>query len=448
LTHAGLVQYTALISNEIPILWTVGRHQEGGYVPGTEKILVLVVFVACYALALSRKVKIAYASLGASAVLLLLGLLKPADAVFEAIKWDVLGIYWGFMMVSHVFMKSRMPELIANRILARVRVEKHALFAICLLTAFLSAFMENVGVVLMMAPVAIAICNRVGSNMLYYLVSIAISSNVVTTLTMVADPPPIILAMETGMKPLDFYYFQGRIGLGTITFFGVVVALLTLLVQLRHLDKKIAYEREAIHATKGASVLFALGVGALAVGPEFGVRPGVVGLVAGMISLYMGRSDLRGMLVEFDWNSFLFIIGVFMVIYALNDSGLLKDFARLVVSTGFSAPAPMLALLTWVSVGLSSFMDNVPYSILMIPVCQSLADTLGVAAWPFLYGMLIGTGIGGNISPVGATANVFACGILEKQGQKIHLGSYLKLSLPFSVAAVATAHILLQLLWM
>jgi Na+/H+ antiporter NhaD/arsenite permease-like protein len=117
------------------------------------KIIILVVFVACYALALSRKIKITYASLGASAVLLLLGISTPADAVFKAIKWDVLGIYWGFMMVSFSFMKSRMPDLIANHILARIKVEKYAILALCALTAFLSAFMENVGVVLMMAPV-------------------------------------------------------------------------------------------------------------------------------------------------------------------------------------------------------------------------------------------------------------------------------------------------------
>ena len=211
---------------------------------GPEKILVLVIFIACYALALSRRVKIAYASLGASALFLILGLLTPGEAVTKAIKWDVLGIYWGFMMVSHVFMKSRMPERLANQILARVKVERYAIFALCLLTAFLSAFMENVGVVLMMAPVAIAVAKRLDSSLFHYLIAIAVSSNVVTTVTMVADPPSIILAF-----------------------------------------------------------------------------------------------------------------------------------------------------VTWISVALSSFMDNVPCGILMIPVCQSLAASLGIEAWPLLYGMLIGTGV-------------------------------------------------------
>jgi Na+/H+ antiporter NhaD/arsenite permease-like protein len=231
---------------------------------------------------------------------------------------------------------------------------------------------------------------------------------------MVADPPSIILAMETGMKPLDFYCFLGKIGLGTITLVAVLVALSTLLVQFRWMNKGVEVQRESIPATKGASVLFIVGVAALMVGPEFGLRPGVVGFAAGLIALYMGRSELGEMLVEFDWNSFLFIVGIFMVIYTLTLSGLLDDFGRWVVHSGLTHPTAMLALVTWLSVALSSFMDNVPYTILMIPVCKSLAASLGIVAWPLLYGMLVGTGIGGNVTPVGATANVFACGILEK----------------------------------
>ncbi len=413
-----------------------------------EKIIVLFVFVACYGLALSGKVKIAYASIGAAAVLLLTGILNPSDAVFKAIKWDVMGIYWGFMMVSYVFMKSRMPELIANRILTKVKGERYVLFALCALTAFLSAFMENVGVVLMMAPVALTVSRLMKSDLFPYMIAIAISSNVVTTLTMVADPPPIILAMETGMKPLDFYWFQGRVGLGTITLVAVIAALLVLLLMFRKMTKEVIVAQESISTTKGASILFVAGVLALAIGPEFGIRPGVVGFTAGLIALYMGRGELREMLIEFDWNSFFFIMGVFMVIYTLNASGLLKDFADLVVHSGIKSPTAMLAFLIWISVALSSFMDNVPYTILMIPVCQNLASALGIDPWPLLYGMLIGTAIGGNISPVGATANVFARGILEKQGVKVPLGRYMKLSVPFSVTAVAVGHILLQLFWM
>lgn len=413
-----------------------------------EKIVVLIVFIACYSLALSRKVKIAYASLGASAFLLASGLLKPDDAIFKAIEWEVLGIYWGFMMVSFVFMESKMPDLIANRIVARVKTEKYVLFSLCAITAFLSSFMHNVGVVLMMAPVAIAAARKLGSSLFPYLVAIAISSNAVTTVAMIADPPPMILAMETGMKPLDFYWFQGRPGLGTLSIFGVVAALLTLLLLFRKMSKKVDVKREKVDVTWGASVLFILGVLALMVGPELGVGPGIVGLSVGFIALCMGRNKIREMIVGFDWNSFLFIVGIFMVIFTVNATGLLEDFANFVVGYGIRNPILMLAFLTWISVALSSFIDNVPFTVLMIPICQHLSGLIGVSQWPMLYGMIVGTGIGGNITPVGGFANVFACGILEKHGYKIRIKEYVKIGLPFSVVAVATVHILLQIFWL
>lgn len=411
-------------------------------------MVILLVFVACYSLALSRKVKIAYTSLGASALLLVLGYLKVEDAIFKAIKWDVMGIYWGFMMVSFVFVRSRMPDLIANKVLTKVKVEKYVIVSLCAITAFLSAFMENVGVVLIMAPVAIAITRQIDSPLFPYLISIAISSNVVTTVTMIADPPPIILAMETGMKPLDFYWFEGRPGLGTLTVFGVMVALATLLFQFRGMNKRINIPPEKIVTTKGATVLFVLGVAGLLVGPEIGIRVGIIGFAVGVIAMVMGRREIKTMIFDFDWNSFFFIIGVFMVIYTLNQSGVLKDFTEFLVKAGFTSPSMMLGLFTWISVAASSFMDNVPYTVLMIPVCIHQANLIGMSQWPLLYGMLVGTGIGGNITPVGATANVFACGILERHGHKINLKEYLKIGLPFSVSAVATVHILLKIFWM
>jgi Na+/H+ antiporter NhaD/arsenite permease-like protein len=250
------------------------------------------------------------------------------------------------------------------------------------------------------------------------------------------------------MKPLDFYWFQGRPGLGTLTIFGVLAALSTLLIQFRKMDKPVNVEAEKIEVTKGGSVLFVGGVAALALAPEFGISVGIVGLIVGLIALYMGRQDIKEMIVEFDWNSMMFIVGVFMVIFSLNASGLLKDFSQAIVGAGFRDPTFMLAFLTWISVAFSSFMDNVPYTILMIPVCQNLAELIGISAWPLLYGMLVGTGTGGNITPVGAAANVFACGILEKHGYQITLKEYLKIGLPFSVAAVATMHLLVQIFWL
>jgi len=413
-----------------------------------EKILALSIFIACYYLAITRKVKIAYASLGGAGLLILFGIVSPQAAVFSAIKWDVLGIYWGFMMVSMIFTESGIPSLIASKIVSHAKKEKYALLYLCAITALLSSFMENVGTVLMVAPIAIELSKKLKSSLFPYLVSIAISANVVTTMTMIADPPSLILAIQTGMKFFDFYWFQGRLSLGVITLFGVAASLASLLFIFRGMNKKVKIDKEKIEIDYIPLVVFIAGVLALAFGPYFGLSPGPVGLAAGFASLIVGRKRARSMIRDFDWNSFLFITGIFVVIGSLEITGLLTDFVNGVGGLGISNPAIILAIIIWVSVAASSFMDNVPYTVLMIPVCNQLAAIMNINPFPLLFGMLIGTGIGGNITPVGATANVFACGMLEKRGYKIKLKDYMRISLPFSISAVIVCHILLQLLWL
>ncbi|MDQ7839732.1 MAG: SLC13 family permease [bacterium] len=413
-----------------------------------EQILALAIFIATYALALSRRIKIAYVSLTAAVLLVALRILTPHEVLTQALKWDVLGIYWGFMMVSIAFMDSGAPKLLAERILKAAHAEKHAILYLAASTAFLSVWMENVGVVLMMAPIALAISRRLNTSLFPYMVVIGISSNVVTTVTMVADPPSIILAIETGMKFMDFYWFQGRIGLGTLTVVAVIAALLTLLFQFRHMSRRIDLAVDEVPVTYGATVLFVVSVAILAFGHGRGLSPGIVGVAAGGAALLLNRRRFRAMFVEFDWNSFAFIMGIFVVAHSLRSTGLLREFAGLLHGAGLKTPALAMGALIWISVAISSFVDNVPFTVLMIPVAQDLAGLLGTSAWPLLFGMLVGTGSGGNITPVGATANVFACGFLEKHGERVDLGRYMKISVPFTLVAVGVAHILLYILWL
>jgi len=413
-----------------------------------EKLITIFIFLAVYALAMSRKVKIAYASVAGAALLLLFGVISPQTALLQTIRWDVLGIYWGFMMVSMIFAESRIPVWIANRIAMRMGTERYVIFGLCAFTALISAFMENVGVVLMMAPIAIEISKRTKTSLVPLMISVAISANVVTTLTMISDPPALVLAMETGMRFFDFYWFQGRLSLGVVTLFGVIAALMSLLVMFRRMDKKVSMPARCIKLDYVPLAIFLAGVAALAIGPYFGLSPGVVGVAAGIASLAAGRSKAKSMLMDFDWNSFFFIMGIFVVIGSLEASGLLVDFVGAIGGLGISDAAVLLALVIWISVAASSFIDNVPYTVLMIPVCMQLAAAVGMNPYPLYFGMLIGTGIGGNITPVGATANVFAMGILEKHGYKVKLKEYMKISVPFSLVAVLVSHVLLQLLWL
>ncbi len=391
--------------------------------------------------------KLAYVSVGSLAALIILGIVSWQDALFKAIQWDVLAVIWGFMMVSFIFSESKMPELIANKILTHIKTEKYALLSLCAIAAFLSAFMANVAVLFLMAPVAIHMARKLGSPLFPYIVSVGVCANMVTTTTMIADPPALILAIQTGMTPLDFYWFQGRVGLGAITVVGVAAAMLTLLVIFRNMKKKIEIAPEQIRVTKLPTILFLVGVIVLALAPEIGLSLGLVGLAVGFTALFIGRKDAKRMIKEFDWNSLIFLAGIFGVIFTLSTSGLLTDFAQSIVNMGISNPSILLLFLVWMSVGLSTFIDSNAYTVLMIPVGQQLAQFTNMSVWPLLYGTLIGTGSGSNILPMGAATNVFACGLLEKNNCLVSTKEYIKIGLPLSVVAVATANLLLWIFW-
>ncbi len=473
-----------------------------------------IVFVVVFALVLYRKIPIQYVSLAGAVILIVTGIVPLGVALGNSIEWEVLFIYFGYGMLSVLLQESKLPRALADAIIPRVRSENELIFYLSAVAAFLSSFMPNPVVVLMVAPLALDVADRLKKSPFPYLVSITIASNVVTTVTMVADPPSIILAMTTKMSFIDFYWFQGRPGLGTLSVVGVLVALFSLLLLNRRLNASLHIDVEAYHAPKGSVILFILSIligicsivlkrwispltliaglclGAILVllldgkidssyeetfshfqlgptavfvlsifalilapqQPPQGVASfiswqGWIGLGLGLICIStMGKKAVKEV-KEYDWETTLFLLGIFIVVDSVDRVGILSDFVKALMQAGFRDPFWVFMLVTWLSVALSAFIDNVPYTVLMIPVCGYFAKTLGINPHYLYYGMLIGTGIGGNITPVGATANVLACGMLEKRGIKIRTLEFMKLSVPFSVSAVLVAQILIHLFW-
>ena len=415
----------------------------------TEKIIALTIFVACYALLISRKVKIAYVSLGAALLLVLLGVVSHKAAICDSISWDVLGIYWGFMMVSMIFSESNIPALIVAKVVDHARREKYVIVYLAAITAFLSAFMENVGAVLMAAPIAVELSKKLKTSLLPYMITVAVSANAVTTMTMIADPPALILAISTRMGFFDFYWFQGRLSLGVITLFGVVAALGSLLIIFRRFNKHVKLPEEKVKVKTLPLLIFVGAVMSLAFVPHLGLRhgPGLVGLAAGLLSLAVARKKAFHMLKEFDWNSLLFITGIFVVISSLEITGLLTDFVNVIGGLGIANASVMLAIIIWTSVAASSFIDNVPFLAAMLPVAISVSGKLGINPSLLLFGLLIGASLGGNITPIGASANIVACGILKKEGHDVSFTHFMKIGIPFTLAAVTAAYLFIWFIW-
>jgi Na+/H+ antiporter NhaD/arsenite permease-like protein len=416
------------------------------------KWIALAIFAITFGMVLWRKLNIALVTLSASALIILLGLANPLTAILTYINWDVLALYMGYGLLAGTFKDSGVPAFIVNRALVLVKKEKYAILFLCAMSMILSCFMENPIVVIILAPIAIEMAEKLKGSLFLYLIAVAICANVVTTVTMISDTPTLILATTTGMNFLDFYWFMGHPGLGTITIAGLLVAFLTLVWQFRHHNATVEIKKEEIKVSYTPVILFVLSVIALAVIPWSSLgawnHPGLVGIALALSAFIAWPDNIRSMLFEFDWQTIMYLSGIFIVVSTVNDSGILNEFAVWLGNSGINNPAIYIAIFVWVSVALSSFIDNVPYTVIMIPVCASVARTLGVSPFPFYFAMLIGTGIGGNLTPIGATANVLACGMLEKRGYKIDFKKYFLIAAPFSLAAVLAVHILLQLTWL
>ncbi len=422
--------------------------------PLTAKWLTLGIFALAYIVILWRKINIAFVSLTAAGLLIVLGITDPARAFLVDVNWDVIALYWGYSMLAFAFLKSAVPSLLVNKMLSRVRKEKYAVLMLCIIAMVLSSAMPNPVVVVMLAPIAIEMSEKLKGNLFRYMVALAVSANVVTTVSMIADPPALILALSTGMQFLDFYWFQGKIGLGTISILGIGVSLFVVLFLLRKLSAPVTIPVETIRISWGPTIIFLSSVLVLAAVPWNSLgewnHVGIVGLVIGAICLSGAsrKGYLKDMLKESDIGTLAFLVGIFICVATIEKVGLLQDFSTWLGGLGLKNTFIYLAIFTWLSVLLSAFIDNVPFTVLMIPVCTGVAEALGVSPWPFYFGMLIGTGIGGNLTPVGATANVLACGILEKRGYTIKLGAYAAVAYPLTLSAVMAAFLLVALVWL
>jgi Na+/H+ antiporter NhaD/arsenite permease-like protein len=422
--------------------------------PLTAKWLTLGIFALAYIVILWRKINIAFVSLTAAGLLIVLGITDPARAFLVAVNWDVIALYWGYSMLAFAFLKSAVPSLLVNKMLSRVRKEKYAVLMLCIIAMVLSSAMPNPVVVVMLAPIAIEMSEKLKGNLFRYMIALAVCANMVTTVSMIADPPALILALSTGMQFLDFYWFQGKIGLGTISILGIGVSLFVVLFQFRKLSAPVTIPAETIRISWGPTIIFLASVLVLAAVPWNSLgewnHVGIVGLVVGAICLSgaFRKGYLKDMLKESDIGTLAFLVGIFICVATIEEVGLLQDFSLWLGGLGLKNTFVYLAIFTWLSVLLSAFIDNVPFTVLMIPVCAGVAEALGVSPWPFYFGMLIGTGIGGNLTPVGATANVLACGILEKRGYTITLGGFARIAYPLTFSAVMAAFLLVALVWL
>jgi len=414
------------------------------------------IFVLTYVLLLALPKVRAYVALGAAALFVALGIL-PVSEVFSAIDWNVLMMISGTMGVVALFIESRMPSLLADLIIAKMPNVKWAILALSLFAGIISAFVDNVATVLMVAPVALTISKKLNISPVPSVIAIAVASNLQGAATLVGDTTSILLGGYANMDFLDFFFFQGRPGLFWVVQIGALAASAVLLVVLRRYSQPISTDdRTAVedyfptYLLVGMIVLLIL---ASFIPNKPSITNGLIAvglMIVGILRevFFKGnRSALKDTLAEIDVFTILLLAGIFMLIGGLTEVGVIRDIANLFVRIAGDNMFAIYTLIVWASVVASAFIDNIPYVATMLPVTTGIAQILGVEPYLLYFGLLVGATLGGNLTPIGASANITALGILRREGHEVGAGEFMKIGVPFTLAAVLSGYILVWLLW-
>lgn len=413
------------------------------------KIVALVLFAVTYVLLLALPKWRAYIAAYVGFLFMCLGIL-PWENFASAIDWNVLMIIAGTMGIVALFIESKMPALLADLLISKMPNVKWAVIALSLFAGLISAFVDNVATVLMVAPIALSISKKLKISPVPGIIAIAVASNLEGAATLVGDTTSIMLGSEAGMTFTDFFVMDGKLGMFWIVQIAAVAATLYLLVLFRKDKQKIEHsERTEVKDFFPSFLLIAML--ALLIGVSFikekpDVTAGIIcmGLMGvGLVYTVIRRRNFSGVketVKEIDFKTLLLLSGIFMIIGGLDAVGIINDISDLLVKASGGNVFALYSLLVWASVVISAFIDNIPYVATMLPVVTGIAATLGINPMVLYLGLLSGATLGGNLTPIGASANITAVGILRKEGYEVKTWQFMKISVPFTLIAVAVGY--------
>lgn len=374
--------------------------------------------------------------------------------IISAIDFNVLMMIAGTMGIVFLFIDSKMPMRIADVLLSKFKNVKWAIVIMALLAGVVSAFIDNVATVLMIAPIALAVCKKQNISPIAPIICIAISSNLQGAATLVGDTTSILLGGYANMNFFDFFVFYGKPGIFFAVELGALLTLLILLVifrketqSLKLTDKTEVSDYFPSFLMGGVIVLLILASfikeptdGFL--NTIYNLRNGLICvalLIVGLVVNFVKTKKFtmtKQVFKELDYNTLLLLASLFVVIEGISSAGVIDKLSQLLVNMGGNSLFTMYIIIVFASVIISAFVDNIPYVITMLPVVSGVSMSMGVEPYVLYFGLVIGATLGGNITPIGASANITGIGILTKEGYTVKAKDFMKISIPFTLTAV------------
>ncbi len=451
-------------------------------------ITALILFAATYILMMAFQKIRPYVAIGSALIFITLGTIASASpdlfgsgffnvgestysyGVAQAlgeIDWNVLMMIAGTMGTVYLFIESKMPQLMSDILISKMPNVKWAIVCLSLFAGIVSAFVDNVATVLMIAPVALAFCKKVNISPVPSIICIAVSSNLQGAATLVGDTTSILLAKSANLDFSDFFVDSGKPGMFWVVEAGAIVSALIILFMFRKDNAKIEFNARTKVEDKFPTFLL-VGTIVLLIAASFipykdGAAEGqfykpditnglicigffIIGVIR-EVFFNKNYKIVKDTFKEIDYYTIALLTGLFIVIGGIKSAGVIDVIGNGIAKLGSGSEFVIYTIIVWISVILSAFIDNIPYTATMLTIVPVIAADMGMEPKLLYYGLLCGATLGGNLTPIGASANIAGIGILKKEGYEVKATTFMKYGVPFTLAAVLTGYILIWFIW-
>jgi Na+/H+ antiporter NhaD/arsenite permease-like protein len=402
-------------------------------------VVAVAVFVVAYVLIATERLPKTIIALSGAGVILGLGVATSEEAFYSpetGIDWDVIFLLLGMMIIVGVLRRTGVFEFVAIWAAKRAKGSPlRVMVLLVLITAGASAFLDNVTTVLLIAPVTLLVCERLAVSPIPFLIAEVLSSNIGGAATLIGDPPNIIIASRSGLTFNDFLLHMAPMAaLALAAFVAMIPVLFRGSFQVdtdRVADVMALNEKEAIKDRRlliiCGAVLAAVFTGFIG-HAVFHVEPSVVALLGAGLLVLLSRSKPRDFMASVEWETLLFFAGLFIMIGALVKTGVIGRMADAAARATGGDPLTATMLILFVSALLSGIIDNIPYVAAMSPIVLQLTEGIAdpVQADALWWSLAIGADFGGNLTAIGASANVVVLGIAKRSGFPISFWQFTK----------------------
>lgn len=415
----------------------------------TPQIISVVIFAVTMLAIMTEKIHRTVAAITGAILLILTGVLS-VESSFSYVDINTLGVLIGMMIFVTIVKNSGIFEYIAIRTAKLAKGRPWAIMALfMIITAVLSAFLDNVTTVLLIGPMTLAITNMLGVNPIPFFMTQILASNIGGTATLIGDPPNIMIGSAAGLSFTDFalntgvavvfvmiatvicfYFIYGRKLHVTPEATQVVMAL----------DEKKAIKDHALLVKSVVMICFVI-IG-FVFHSQLHLESCTVALTAAIIMMLIGKQDLEETIAGVEWTTIIFFTGLFIVVGGLQETGIINILANKLMDATDGRLALTLIVVLWVSAIVSSFLDNIPFVATLIPLILTMQSS-GMDVTPLWWAVSLGACLGGNGTLIGASANVVLSGISTKHGYPITFASYFKVGFPMMLVSIVISTIYL-----